>query len=155
MNTAIAAQNDAENLARRDTAQIDASASENDARIAGQIAATTIGANASVAAAGIHAGASMANTQATIAANRENQIRGIDADLNKFNLSLNARESEFVRGLSAGAFSDYQRGLSSGMSLEMEPDARQNWMHNYNSVWAASGSLPFDIDLSKFPPAGK
>jgi hypothetical protein len=35
----------------------------------------------------------------------------------------------------------------------MEPAARQNALHNYNSVWAATNFLPFDIDMNAFPPA--
>jgi hypothetical protein len=139
MNAALAAQNDAENLSRRDTAQLNESHIENQERVGGQITAASIGASAELQAA------SMAS------ADRQNALAEQER---QFNVSMSQREREFVSGLSASQFNTFQQGLSAGLTTELEPDARQAWLHNYMSVWAASGTLPFNINVDNFPAPG-
>lgn len=139
MNAALAAQNDAINLSKRDTAQINASAAENAARVQGQLGSAAISAGATVQAAQL--------ASADRAAALKEQAK-------EFGVTMDERSLEFTSNLSATQFNQYQQGLSAGLTSQLEPDAKQNWLHNYNSVWAATGSLPFEIDMSKFPPAG-
>lgn len=160
-NAALAAQNDAENLARRDTAQINAEKSMNTERVQGQMAAAAASAGATVRAAEIRA-ASDANALSAqremqserLSAERELQTERIGAELERHGLALDQRERESIRNFTSDQFNRYQSGLNVGMLTEMEPEARQNWLHNYNAVWSSTDYLPFDIDMEAFPPAG-
>ncbi len=150
MNAALAAQNDAENLARRDTAQINA-----------DLLKTKMGLGVQQQIASSNNATSMGIARVQ----QETQLKSLDQDLDKFNrqlaqqgsqfqLQLSQQDRQFVAGLSASQFNQFQQGLNAGMLTEMEPEARQNWMHNYMSVWSAGGGLNFNIDMSHFPPSG-
>lgn len=139
MNAAIAAQNDAENLARRDTAQLAESHVENQERVQGQVASASIGANATMGAAQLAS---------------QDRASALKEQARQFGVTMDERQTEFVAGLSASQFNSFQQGLTTGMTAQLEPEARQNFLHNYMSVWAASGSLPFTIDTTQFPAAG-
>lgn len=138
MNAALAAQNDAENLAKRDAAQ-----SQN------TLTQAQLGANTSENVARINQSTQLQVSAADIA----QRGRELDATMERFGVQMDQQAKQFAQSLSAQQFAQYQQGLQNGMSLDMEPADRQNWLHNYNAVWAASGSLPFDIDMSGFPPA--
>lgn len=130
-NAAIAAQNDAENLARRDTAQIQA-----------QKDVANIGAQAQIAAAGIHGAATVQAAKIGADASKE---------MNQANLS--ERQQEFQTSQGNQQFNTFQNGLTAIQLSDMEPDAKQNALHNYMSVWSANGDLPFTIDMTQFPPS--
>lgn len=139
LNAALAAQNDAENLARRDTAQINAQLTQ--AKMQGGVAQ-------SVAAGNNATSVALGQMQ------RDAQMANLSEQMRQFGLTMDQRERESLRNLTAQQFNQFQQGLNAGMLTDMEPDARQNWLHNYMSVWAATGSLPFDINTNAFPPAG-
>jgi hypothetical protein len=139
MNAALAAQNDAENLARRDTAQINA-----------DLLKTKMGLGTQQQIAS----SNNATTMGVAGLNAQTRQRELDQSALQFGLQLSQQDRQFVSQLSATQFNQFQQGLNAGMLTEMEPEARQNWLHNYMSVWSATGTLPFDIDLSHFPPAG-
>ena len=80
-------------------------------------------------------------------------MRELDQQAAQFGVTMSQREREFVAGLGVQQFNQYQAGLNAGLLNEMEPADKQNWLHNYNSVWVASGTLPFDINMDNFPPS--
>jgi hypothetical protein len=150
-NAAIAAQNDAVNLSRRDTAQINAGLKQAQMGADATVAAANAHASATVAAAQIGAEASSKNLAASITAQRESQIRDIDATNTRYNLGLTQQQQQFTANLNANQFNQFQSGLTNIMTSPMEPDAKTNAMNNYMSVWSTSGTLPFNINVPGSP----
>jgi hypothetical protein len=137
-NAALAAHDDAENLSRRDTAQLGEQRYESDTRNA-----------ASVTAAGISASATMGAAQLA----SQDRAAALKQQGEQFGMQLSQHQIEFASNLSASQFTQFQGGLTGIMTSQLEPDAKQNAIHNYMAVWSASGSLPFNVDLSQFPSA--
>jgi hypothetical protein len=131
-NAATAAQNDAENLSRRDTAQITA-----------QEQMTNTQAAANIAAAGEHAAGMVEAAHISADAQQAMQKAG-----------LTQNQSQFLTSQGNTEFNNFQGGLLAIQTSQLEPDAKQNAIHNYMSVWSAKGDLPFTIDMSQFPAAG-
>lgn len=89
--------------------------------------------------------------QARIDATRETSQAQITARLQEVGMTLDQREAESIRTMGAQMFDRFQAGLNSLMQVEMEPESRQNAIHNFMAVWAGAGFLPFDINLDAFP----
>jgi hypothetical protein len=150
-NAATAAQNDAENLSRRDTAQINAGITQANIGAKATVDAAAAHAAGMVGAAQISASASAANTAASIAAQEKMQGNALSEDMAKYNLGLNQQQQQWATGLSATQFNNFQSGYTNIMTSQLEPDAKNNALNNYMSMWTASGTLPFDINVPKGP----
>jgi hypothetical protein len=111
-----------------------------------------------------NANASMAAAAHNAALEREWRMKALESDERRFNQSdatqrysvdqqlANSREANLTN-LRQNAQANYSAGLNNIMTAQMEPDARQNALRNYNAIWVGSPYLPFEIDMSKFPPA--
>ncbi len=146
VNAAKAAQVDAENLSRRDAATF---AQQRELqRMQGETARATANAgyNASIATANIRAQTEAAQLAAQREENRlSREARAAEVDTNT-RLTIDQ--------MGQGAFERYQAGMNALMTADMEPEARQNAIHNYNAMWSGNPYLPVTIDMSAFPAAG-
>jgi len=94
----------------------------------------------------------IAANQANVASQLDNALKlaGIQADTSKYGVDQQVKFN--LTSLQQNALSSYSAGLTNIMGSSMEPDAKLNFLRNYNAVWAGNPNLPIKIDMSLFPP---